>query len=196
MGAALVTFGCGGASAPAPAPRKIVVDRAPLPAKDAPIEEIETEPVVACSDPPGTVSIEGMVALDPDLGERGWIRIEGLVFRAGCVGPTYLESQLEERELALRDCFHQASRGRFSATLRLEWDELDGMVELRATSATIPAHDEPDGPSVDEERLLPCAARALAGIHLRDAALPVIVDVELVRGVPVEGATGTARGPR
>jgi hypothetical protein len=203
MVAMALAAGCGGSTKPATPEPAARASRPVQPMKmmksyDAvqPIEYDEPaahadEPVVECADPPSQIQVARMPGEwveDPAVEQRGWMSVDQLLFRKGCIPPTDLRAALEDREQALRDCFHEASTAQyFTAQIRLEWSWQYGVIDVDATAVRL-RRDEYDAPEIDEAKLLPCVTQAVATVHVpTDADLPAIVDVAIERGFPVEG---------
>ncbi len=171
---------------PPPAPRVAPSPRDP--------DDGDDEPVAVCDDPDPDMY--------PDMPEHdgpspdGWIVIEAVVFRAGCISEDKLRREVGAHDAALVACFVAAGAGEHTVNLRTEWvrgwnGPMLERTELRPVrrddDAPPPPSQDAPPPPVDDAALQSCLEGELAKIDWLggDPTLPTIVDLELSRGATI-----------
>ncbi len=185
----LLVGSCGGGAPPAATP----AGNAPAPAAtgggggapSAPertlVSQIGDEPTVDCQDrsdqPPDW--------REPPAPDRGFVMVDAIAFRSGCLSASLLDEAIAEREPDLVRCFETQKIADARVVVRTTWEPGPRLkaLDLRpAPGAALPSGAAPLGS---------CLKSTLAGIQDLgpEPALPAVVDVLLRRGFPDEVET-------
>ncbi len=145
------------------------------------VAPIGDEPSVDCADK----STNPPEWREPPPPDKGYVRVDAVAFRSGCLSASLLDENIADREPALVSCFDNQRIKDATIVMRTTWSASGSAaalsrIEMRAApGATLPANSKPLGT---------CLQSALTNINDLgpEPTLPAVVDVLLRRGFPEE----------